>query len=360
MDCSSPTTLPTAVQIGGLRIEPNLVLAPMEGVTDLSFRRMVRHIGGVGLTCTEFVPSAALKRGDDKFTKMVAFDEDERPISIQLYGKDPAEMAAGARVVQELGADICDINMGCPSKKVCNNSGGSALMREPELVRDIVRAVVAAVDIPVTVKMRSGFDADNRNAPEIAWIAQEEGAQWVAIHWRTREDKYKGTRAIDKIAETKAKLRIPVLANGDIVDIDSARAMFQDTGCDGLLIGRGAIRNPWLPLQISEWQQGLPITVVNAAERERVMIDYFDSISAVFARSAKGALGRFKMLANQYSRGLPAGVQFKKKVLHSLTGEEARAHVAEYFQKLRQYEAGDEGVFEDYKAKAWVRKQQAG
>ncbi len=360
MDRSSPTTLPTAVQIGGLRIEPNLVLAPMEGVTDLSFRRMVRHIGGVGLTCTEFVPSAALHRGDNKFTRMVEFDADERPISIQLYGKDPEEMAAGARVVQELGADICDINMGCPSKKVCNNSGGSALMREPELVRDIVRAVVAAVDIPVTVKMRSGFDAENRNAPEIAWIAQEEGAQWVAIHWRTREDKYKGERAVDKIAETKAKLSIPVLANGDVIDIESARAMFEDTGCDGLLIGRGAIRNPWLPLQISQWQQGLPITVVNAEERERVMLAYFDSISAVFGRSEKGALGRFKMLANQYSRGLPAGVQFKKKVLHSLSGEEAREHVAEYFEKLRRHEQGERAVFEGYKAKEWVRKKKTG
>ena len=360
MDRSSPTTLPTAVQIGGLRIEPNLVLAPMEGVTDLSFRRMVRHIGGVGLTCTEFVPSAALKRGDNKFTRMVEFDADERPISIQLYGKDPAEMAAGARVVQELGADICDINMGCPSKKVCNNSGGSALMREPELVRDIVRAVVEAVDIPVTVKMRSGFDAHNRNAPEIAWIAQEEGAQWVAIHWRTREDKYKGERAVDKIAETKAKLSIPVLANGDVIDIESARAMFQDTGCDGLLIGRGAIRNPWLPLQISQWQRGLPITVVNADERERVMLAYFDSISEVFGRSPKGALGRFKMLANQYSRGLPAGVQFKKKVLHSLSGQEAREHVAEYFARLRRHEQGELSVFEGYRASEWVRKKKTG
>lgn len=360
MDRSSPTSLPTAVQIGGLRIEPNLVLAPMEGVTDLSFRRMVRHIGGLGLTCTEFVPGAGLKRGDDKVTKMVEFDPDERPISIQLYGKDPEEMAAGARVVQELGADICDINMGCPSKKVCKNSGGSALMREPALVRDIVRAVVTAVDIPVTVKMRSGFDAENRNAPEIGWIAQEEGAQWVAIHWRTREDKYKGERAVDKIAETKAKLSIPVLANGDVIDIASAKAMFEDTGCDGLLIGRGAIRNPWLPLQISQWQRGLPITEVNADERERVMIGYFDAISAVFARSEKGALGRFKMLANQYTRGLPAGVQFKKKVLHSMSGDEARAHVAEYFEKLRRQEAGELGVFEGYKAKEWVRKKKAG
>lgn len=350
----------TSYSVGAVTVSPNIVLAPMEGVTDLTFRRLVRQIGGVGLTCTEFVPGAGLQRGDDRVRKMVEFDADERPISIQLYGKDPQQMAEGAKVVQDLGADICDINMGCPSKKVCQNSGGSALMREPELVRQIVRAVVGAVDIPVTVKMRSGFDHAQRNAPEIGWIAQEEGAQAVAIHWRTRADRYSGERAVDKIAETKARLSIPVLANGDIVDIASAQAMFQDTGCDGILIGRGAIRNPWLPLQIAQWQAGQPPIVVDASERERVMLGYFDAITEAFGGSEKGALGRFKMLANQYCRGLPGGREFKKFVLHSMDGPTARAQVHRYFDLLRRHESGEDGVFADYKAPKWERKKKAG
>lgn len=175
---------PASYRVADLRIEPNLVLSPMEGVTDLTFRRLIRGIGGAGLTVTEFVPGAALGRGDKKVVQTVELDEDEHPVAVQLYGNAPGRMAEGARVVQGMGADIVDINMGCPSKRVCRSSGGSALMREPALAREIVAAVVSAVDIPVTVKMRSGFDASNRNAPEIAWICQEEGASAVTIQDR--------------------------------------------------------------------------------------------------------------------------------------------------------------------------------
>ena len=150
--------VPTVTNIGPHRIEPNLVLSPMEGVTDLAFRRLIRGIGGAGLTVTEFIASSGLSRGDGKMQRMAEVDSDEHPVSIQLYGKNPSAMAEGARIVVGLGADIVDINMGCPSKKVCRNSGGSALMKDPELARDILRKVVAAVDVPVTVKMRSGFD----------------------------------------------------------------------------------------------------------------------------------------------------------------------------------------------------------
>lgn len=349
---------PTHYNIGSIRIEPNLVLAPMEGVTDLTFRRLVRQIGGAGLTVTEFVASAGLKRGDNKMTQMAEIDPDERPVAIQLYGNQPKAMGEAARIVADLGATICDINMGCPSKKVCKNSGGSALMKDPALARQIVASVVAAVDIPVTVKMRSGFSADNRNAPEIGRICQEEGAQAIAIHWRTREDRYKGVRAVDKIAETKAALSIPVLANGDVVDVESAKQMFHDTGCDGVLVGRGAIRNPWVMLQISQWQRGETPVVVDANERERVMLAYFNALLSNF-RNEGGALGRFKMLTGYYTRAMPQGKVLKQFVYHSHQVDEAKEHVGAYFERLRAHEAGDPGAFEGYEAPVFVRKSKA-
>lgn len=349
---------PIEYRVANVRIAPNIVLSPMEGVTDLTFRRLVRSIGGVGLTVTEFVPSAGLSRGDRKVQEMVQFDPDERPVAVQIFGREPAVMAEGARMAQDLGATLVDINMGCPSKKVCAHSGGSALMKEPDLVRDIVRATVAAVDIPVTVKMRSGFDANNRNAPEIAWIAQEEGAGAVAIHWRTRDDKYSGERAVDRIAEARRRLQIPVLANGDIVDIASAERMFADTGCDGILVGRGAIQNPWLLLQISQWQRGEDPTVVNAHERRRVMRDYAAGMTEQM-RTPAGALGRFKMLANRFTRALPAGKAFRSRVLHSETLEAALNEVDVYFEQLERHEAGAEAVFEDYAPSIHVRKGKA-
>ncbi len=350
--------LPLVTHIGAHRIEPNLVLAPMEGVTDLTFRRLIRQIGGAGLTVTEFVASSGLKRGDCKMQRMAMVDPDEHPVSIQLYGREPQAMAEGARIVVELGADIVDINMGCPSKKVCSHSGGSALMKDLDRARDVVRQVVAAVDVPVTVKMRSGFDAQHRNAPELAWICQEEGASAVAIHWRTREDRYGGQRQVDAIARAKARLQIPVFGNGDVVDVPSAEAMFRDTGCDGLLIGRGAIKNPWLMLQLSQWQRGEPLTVVGARERKRVMLDYLQAMRVQIRTHWTGgqvreaavdsaALGRLKMLANQYCRPLPHGRVFRQMVLRSQHIAQATAHIERYFDWLEACEASgvDEKLF---------------
>ncbi|MEM6925994.1 MAG: tRNA-dihydrouridine synthase family protein, partial [Myxococcota bacterium] len=201
--------------IRDLRIDPGLVLAPMEGVTDLHFRRLVRSIGSVGLTVTEFIPGRSLAEGHKNALKMAEFDPDERPVSVQVYGRDPAVLGDAARFVQdELGADIVDLNMGCPSKKVCKNSGGSALMREPELAREIVAAMRAAVSIPFTVKMRAGWDASLRNAPAIAKMCEDEGAEMVAVHWRTRADLYGGERDLSTVRAVKEAVGIPVLANG--------------------------------------------------------------------------------------------------------------------------------------------------
>ena len=343
---SIPThhNIPTHYKVRDLVIAPNVVLAPMEGVTDLPFRRLIREIGGVGLTCTEFIASEGLKRGVGKLVEMAEFDPDERPVAVQIYGRRPDSMAEAARIVQDMGVDIVDINMGCPSKKVCAHSGGSALMKDPPLARDIVRSVRAAIDIPLTVKMRSGFSAEHRNAPEIARICQEEGAEAVAVHWRTRTDKYGGTRAIDKIAETKQQLSIPVIANGDIIDVPSAIRMFEETGCDGIMVGRVAIRNPWVLLQISQALEGQQPIEVTAEERYRVLLSYLDSIKGRF-RTERGALGRFKKISNYFTRGLPFGSGLRTLVLRSQTIDEALEHIEVYFRRLRAYEAGDRTAF---------------
>jgi tRNA-dihydrouridine synthase B len=335
--------LPTEYWIRDVRIAPAVVLAPMEGVTDVTFRRLVRQIGDCGLTTTEFVASEGLTRNVAKMHEMCAFDEDERPIAIQIYGRRPEALAEAARMVQDMGPTIVDLNMGCPSKKVCAHSGGSALLKDPVLAREIVRAMRKALHLPFTVKMRSGFDHDQRNAPEIAHMCQEEGVEAITIHWRTRSDGYSGERAVDKIADTKRRLSIPVIANGDIVDIPSAIRMVEDTGCDGVMVGRGAIRNPWVIRQIAQHFRGEIPTVVTGEERGRVLLGYLEDIRRRF-RTEHAALGRFKKIVNYFTKGVPYGGSVRMAILRSETLEEAKDHALVFFDKLGRFERG-EAVF---------------
>jgi nifR3 family TIM-barrel protein len=327
-------TLPTKVQVASVLIQPNLILAPMEGVTDLTFRRLIRQIGGSGMTVTEFIAARNLRMSIDKERRMASFDDDERPIAIQLYGREPEVMADAARFVQDLGADVVDLNMGCPSKKVCAHSGGSALMKEMGLATEIVRAMRAAVTIPFTVKMRSGWDTDSKNAPAMAWMCQEEGADAVAVHWRTRTDKYGGQRELDTIAEVVHRLDIPVIANGDIVDIPSAAETMRYTGCAGLMIGRGAIRNPWLFRQLQDVMEGRNPTVVDVQERRRVLLGYFEDIRTRF-RNDRGALGRFKKISRYFTEGIADGAGLRQSIFHSQSAEEAIAVVNNFFAALQ-------------------------
>lgn len=315
-------------------VDPPLVLAPMEGVTDLSFRRLIRSIGGCGLTVTEFIPGRALAEGHGQALQMAAFDPDERPVSVQVYGRDPDLLADAARYVEhELGADIVDLNMGCPSKKVCRNSGGSALMREPALARQIVAAMRAATSLPFTVKMRAGWDHDSRNAPEIAAMCEGEGAEMVAVHWRTRADNYGGERELDTIAAVKERVSVPVLANGDIVDVPSALDTLERTGCDGLMIGRGAIRDPWVFRKIEAALTGAAPVAVDLAERERVLLAYYDVLQRQFA-TEKGALGRMKKIARYFADGVPEGPALRQAIFHAQSVEAVFGRVREHFEGL--------------------------
>ena len=318
--------------IRDITIAPALVLAPMEGVTNKTFRRLIRSIGGQGLTYTEFVASQALKDRGKKALQIAQFDPDELPIAIQIYGKDPYIMAEAARVVESLGATIIDINMGCPSKKVCARSGGSALMRDPTLATAIVRAVRQAIKVPLTVKMRSGFDHTNRNAPELAYMCQEEGAEGITIHWRTREDRYGGTRAVDKIAQTKAKLSIPVIANGDIIDAQSAINMVRETQCDGIMVGRGAMRNPWVFQEIKAAFAGEQYTHPTLLERRTLLERFLDRYREDF-RHEKHSLGKFKQIAQHFYSGLEEGPLLRRAILRSQSIDEIEDHISVYFNR---------------------------
>ena len=325
------------MRIGDISITPALALAPMEGVTDLTFRRLIRQVGGCGLYVTEFIAAKNLTRNIPMALRAAMFDPDEHPISVQVYGREPALMADAARYVADLGADIVDLNMGCPSKKVCNGSGGSALMKDPKLAQQIVAAMRGAVSIPYTVKMRSGWDVDHKNAPEMAHMCEAEGVDAVTVHWRTREDGYKGVRELDTIARIVDERSIPVFANGDIIDVRSALETLNQTGAAGLMIGRGAIRDPWVFHRIVAAQQGRPQIEVTPDEKERVLLAYYDAMRSTF-HSDQAALGRMKKIARYFTGGLEDGAVLRQAIFHSQTIDEAYARVGSYFENLRTLE----------------------
>lgn len=326
-----PTPPPqTRYFVRDLEINPAAVLAPMEGVTDVVFRRLIRTLGGPGLTYTEFLASKAIVGNADKVLNTCSFDPDEDPIAIQIYGREPEVMAHAAAIVQDLGATMVDINMGCPAKKVCKNSGGSGLLREPDLAVDIVRACRRAVTVPLTVKMRTGYDPEHRNGAELAKRFQDEGVEAVTIHWRTKTDLYSGVRDVSVIRDAVDSLSIPVIANGDIVDIEAAARMFDETGCAGIMVGRGAVRDPWLLLKLKRWMAGEPLPVIDAAERKRVLLLYH-SMMLESLGSERGALNRLKMVTKYFFEPTDEAQVFRKAVLRSATPDEALSHIHTHF-----------------------------
>lgn len=322
-----------AVHIGGIELRPALALAPMEGVTDLPFRRLIRQIGGCGLTVTEFIPGRNLSERHRRALLMAELDPDEHPVAIQVFGRVPEVMAAAARQAVELGADIVDLNMGCPSKRVCNRSGGSALMREPDVARSIVRAMRRAVEVPFTVKMRAGWDPEHRNAPDIARMCEDEGADAVTVHWRTRVDGYGGSRELDTIAAVVQAVSVPVFANGDIVDAESARSTVDYTQCQGLMIGRGAIRDPWVFQRIERALRGAPPLVISSERRRAELVRYLAEIRDRFD-SERGALGRVKKVARYFTEDLEDGATLRQHIWHSQSLAEANDRIEAYFARV--------------------------
>src|SRR5438876_562468 len=263
------------MKIGPIHLPSPFAVAPMAGMTDSAFRRLVKRHGGCGLVVTEMVSSEGLVRGIDRTLEYAEYTEAERPISIQIFGGDPEKMAAAAQIVEGMGADIVDVNMGCPVPKIAKHNAGCSLMREPEHAAGVIAAMTKAVKIPVTVKMRAGWNDGDRNAPELARRVEDAGAAAIAVHGRTAAQSYSGSADWDLVVRIADDLRIPVFGSGDCLEpgqvIDRLRS-----GVDGVLVGRGVLRNPWILAQADTLAAGRAVRDVTLVERGRFLLEYVD------------------------------------------------------------------------------------
>jgi nifR3 family TIM-barrel protein len=276
------------MRIGLVDLTPPFALAPMAGMTDTAFRRLVKRRGGCGLVVTEMVSSEGLVRGIDRTLEYAEYTEEERPVSIQIFGGDPAKMAAAAQIVEGMGADIVDVNMGCPVPKIAKHNAGCSLMREPEHATEIVRAMARAVKIPVTVKMRAGWDDAEINAPALARRMEDAGAAAVAVHGRTAAQSYSGVSDWTLIARVAEGVGIPVLGSGDCVEAAQIVDRLRSSPVAGVLVGRGALRNPWIFEQAADIASGHAPREVTASERARFLLDYIDMLLRERTGEAEG------------------------------------------------------------------------
>ena len=297
-------TLSASLAIGGQTLRNRVVLAPMSGVTDLPFRRLVKREGGCGLVVTEMVSSEGLVRGIDRTLEYAEYTEEERPVSIQIFGGDPEKMAAAAQIVEGMGADIVDVNMGCPVPKIAKHNAGCSLMREPDHAAAVVRAMAKAVKIPVTVKMRAGWDADERNAPDMAKRMEDAGAAAVAVHGRTAAQSYSGSSDWEFIGQVAAGVGIPVLGSGDCIEAQQMVDRLSSGAVSGVLVGRGALRNPWIFRQAADLLAGRTPREVTDADRAEFLLAYIEMLQQERLHEAEG----FRHVApGQESAPPPAG-----------------------------------------------------
>lgn len=300
------------MRIGNITLENPFILGPMAGVTDLPFRILCRE-QGAGLVCTEMVSAKGILYNNRNTEALLTIHEAERPVSLQLFGSDPKIMSEMAARIEERPFDILDINMGCPMPKIVNNGEGSALMKRPELVYDIVRAVVRAIRKPVTVKIRKGFDDGHINAPALAHIIEEAGAAAVAVHGRTREQYYSGHADWDIIRQVKEAVSIPVIGSGDVTDGASAARMMRETGCDGVMVARGAQGDPWIFSRLRNYMEtGEEAPMPTTEERKAMMLRH-----AGLLLSYKGeAVGIREMRKHigWYTKGIHGAARLRERI----------------------------------------------
>lgn len=326
---------PGTLQIGGITLKNRLALAPMAGVTNLPFRLMAKE-QGVGLVCTETLSARAIVHGSEKTYKMFTGSQEERPLAAQIFGSDPDILAEAAARLEASGVDILDINFGCPVTKFVRSFAGSVLMREPDKVRRILVAVRKRIRIPLTIKMRSGWDAQSINAPEVARIAEDCGVDGLSIHSRTRAQAYTGKADWRVTADVVKAVRVPVFGNGDVTSPERARQILEETGCAGVMIGRAALGNPWIFSQVHEYLEEGTKTFQgpDAEERRSLMLRHLRALIA-FTGNELGALRVMRKHLAWYTRGLPGGAHFRD----AINRLESRAAVEEtieaFFERLR-------------------------
>ena len=322
------------MQIGSYQLKNNLIVAPMAGVTDRPFRMLCKRMGA-GMAVSEMVASNSLLYGSEKTKRRANHEGEVDPISVQIVGADPKMLAQAARYNVDNGAQIIDINMGCPAKKICNVMAGSALMQNEKLVADILEAVVAAVDVPVTLKMRTGWDKANRNAPNIARIAESCGIQALAIHGRTRACAYTGEAEYDTIRAVKSAVNIPIIANGDITTPEKARFVLQHTGADAVMIGRAAQGRPWLFREIAHFlDTGTFLLSPQVSEIQEILIGHVHELYAFYGEQTGMRVARKHI--SWYTKGLAGSAHFRHQMNQLESIPEQLQAVNDFFEGLLQ------------------------
>jgi tRNA-dihydrouridine synthase B len=325
------------LRLGPVAVDPPLFLAPMAGVTDRDFRLLVRRIGGVGVVAMEFMASKAIVSGNPKTRSLMHFVDEERPLAIQIYGSDARTMADAARTVEELGPDLIDINMGCPANKVLKGCAGAALMGDLRLAEEIIVAVRRAVTLPVTVKFRLGLDDCRSNYLELGRVCEANGVAAVAMHARTARQMFGGEADWSHIARLKETLSIPVIGNGDVRDAADAVRRLRETGCDGIMIGRGATRNPWIFRQATAVLSGGAVTEPTLADRRDLILQHFQWVSE---REPSGyALHKLRKFTSWYTHGLPNGRKLRQRINDLPDATAFLQAVEDFFGELQMEQA---------------------
>jgi tRNA-dihydrouridine synthase B len=319
-------------KIRDIEIDPPLVLSPMAGVTDISFRRLLKRRGGIGLTVSEFISVEGLTRNNPKSKRQMRFFEEERPFAVQIFGGQPERMRMAAEMAEEVGADILDINCGCPAPKVVKHGGGSGLLRDFPRLEVILREIKKAISIPLTIKIRAGYFDHTINALETAKLAEDCGVEHIALHGRTKEQAYKGKANWDLVRQLKQTVKVPVSGSGDVITVRDAFDRWQETQCDGILIGRGAMANPWIFRQIEDAIAGREVFQPTLEDKRAVLLEYFDMLRDDMP--VIPAIGRMKQLAGQFTRGLQGGAAFRTSIYHSHSVDEILDRIAEYFEAI--------------------------
>jgi tRNA-dihydrouridine synthase B len=319
-------------KIRNIEIEPPLILSPMAGVTDVSFRRLIKRRGGVGLTVSEFISVEGLTRSNPKSKRQMRFYADEQPFALQIFGGQPERMRMAAEMAEEVGADILDINCGCPAPKVVKHGGGSGLLKDHERLETILKEVKKAIKIPLTIKIRAGFYDHTINALETAKLAEACGVEHIALHGRTKEQGYRGLANWDLVRQIKEVVSVPVSGSGDVMTIEGAFSRFQETNCDGVLIGRGAMANPWIFRQIEDAIHGREIFQPALADKRAILLEYFEMLREDMPETP--AINRMKQLAGQFTRGMQGGALFRTSIYHSHSVEEILTRIEEYFNAI--------------------------